>query len=288
MLLSPLAFVYALGVGVKRKRALKRLWKPAVPVISVGNLILGGSGKTPLTKAIFNEFGAEMRVFIVLRGYKRQSKGLVLVCEDGEIKCDVKTSGDEAMEYATTLPGANVIVAENRRDGINEAIRRGARLVILDDGFGKFDIFKFEILLRPSREPALNLTIPSGAYRYPKSFYALADFIPGEGDVIKTSHIDGEREKMALVTGIANPWRLKEYFARCATCAFFPDHYNFSREELAAVLANSGADSLLVTQKDYVKISKFELPISVIVLDTKIGEKFRAKIAEFIQNYNQI
>ena len=81
-------------------------------VFSVGNLVVGGSGKSPLCKAIYSFFNEmseyKNAVFIVLRGYRRKSKGCVVVSQKGEILVPCEASGDEAMDYA--INGANVIV----------------------------------------------------------------------------------------------------------------------------------------------------------------------------------
>ena len=122
-----------------------------------------------------------------------------IVALNGDIKCDVATSGDEAMEYATNLKNANIIVSNDRKIAINEAINLGAKLIILDDGFGKANLFKFNILLRPAKTPRLNFTIPSGVYRYPSSFYSLADFIPSSSDIIKKTTIINPQPKMVLM-----------------------------------------------------------------------------------------
>nr|MBP3724852.1 tetraacyldisaccharide 4'-kinase [Campylobacter sp.] len=285
VLLSPLSLFYAFLVWIKF--ILSNPQKYQIPIISVGNLILGGTGKTPLIKAIFNKFSTQYSVFIVLRGYKRKSKGLLVVCDKGEIKCSVDESGDEAMEYALSLKNATVIVSENRKIAIQKAINLGANLILLDDGFGKFDIFKFNILLKPPKKPALNLTIPSGVYRYPKSFYKFSDFIPQDSDIIKTSYIQNKSEKMVLVSAIANPFRLHEFEKICINSVFFADHYDFKKHELEQILRSNNATSLLVTQKDYVKIKDFGLPLSIIILDTKISSNFAQILENFIKNYNK-
>lgn len=284
-ILSPLSLIYSCLVWVKFK--LSRPQKYKIPIISVGNLILGGTGKTPLIKAIFNKFSQDYNVFIVLRGYKRKSKGLLKVCLDGKILCSVSQSGDEAMEYAISLKNANVIVSEDRKIAIKEALNLGANLILLDDGFGKFDIFKFNILLKPQTQPVSNLTIPSGAYRYPKSFYKFGDFIPSNDDIIKSSYIQNQSEKMVLVSAIANPFRLYEFEKICVNSVFFPDHYDFKKHELEQILNQHNATSLLVTQKDYVKIKDFGLPLSIIILDTKISSNFTQTLENFIKNYNK-
>lgn len=285
VLLSPLALIYTILVNAKIK--LKTKTHFSIPIISVGNLVVGGTGKTPLTKAIFTEFCKKYTVFIILRGYKRDSKGLLMVAQDGKILCDIKASGDEAMEYALTLKKANVIVCEDRKIAIKKAMDLGANLVILDDGFGKFDIEKFDILLKPEPEPALNITLPSGAYRYPKNFYKIANFIPSPNDIIKHTSITNKTKRMVLVTAIANPERLKFIFSDCILVKFFPDHYSFKKNELEQILKSSRATSLLVTQKDFVKIKDFGLPVSILELQTTISPQFAKILSDFIKNYKQ-
>lgn len=282
-LLLPLSAIYYCIVWIKFK--LSKAQKFPIPIISIGNLVLGGSGKTPLTKAIFNEFNSEFKTFIILRGYKRESKGMQIVALNGDIKCDVATSGDEAMEYATNLKNANIIVSNDRKIAINEAINLGAKLVILDDGFGKANIFKFNILLRPAKTPRLNFTIPSGVYRYPSSFYDLADFIPNSSDIIKKTTIINPQPKMVLMTAIANPSRLEFIFKKCIGYEFFGDHHKFNKFECESILKKYNANSLLVTQKDYVKIKDFGLSVSILDLKTTISPNFANKIKLFIKSY---
>lgn len=107
------------------------------PIISVGNLSFGGNGKTPICKAIAREFEG---VFIVLRGYRRKSKGLLVVKNENAILAQVSQSGDEAMEYAFEECVKGVIVSEDRVAGIQKAFELGAKIVLLDDAFSKFHI----------------------------------------------------------------------------------------------------------------------------------------------------
>ncbi|MFC2528965.1 MAG: tetraacyldisaccharide 4'-kinase, partial [Campylobacter sp.] len=181
VILAPLSLLYTLIVCLKRLFAKPQKFK--IPIISVGNLTLGGSGKTPLVRALFKEFSGELKTCIILRGYGRKSRGLLEVALGGRILCDVRQSGDEAMEYALSLRGANVIVSEDRAAGILRAQTLGFELVILDDGFSKFNIAKFDILLRPQSVPKLPFCLPFAAYRYPPFFYKFADFIPAPSDI---------------------------------------------------------------------------------------------------------
>lgn len=276
--LLPLSWIYCAGVILKSK--FSKILDFGIPIISIGNLTLGGSGKTPLGISILNEFEGG---YVVLRGYGRASKGLVKVAISGEILVGVTVSGDEAMEYAKSVKNANVIVSENRDIAINEAKKMGAKYVLLDDGFGKFHIKKFNVLIRPSAKPYFDFVLPSGAYRYPSKFYAKADYIVKEGDdFTRESEIINQTTKMVLVTAIANPQRLEPYFSLCVGREIYPDHYAFSRDELAKILARYGATSLLVTRKDAVKMEEFGLPLSIIALKTTLADKFKRIIKEKI------
>ena len=276
--LLPLSWIYCVGVILKSK--FSKTLDFGIPIISIGNLTLGGSGKTPLGIAILNEFEGGC---VVLRGYGRASSGLVKVAISGKILVSVAASGDEAMEYAKSVKNANVIVSENRDIAIKEALNLGAKYVLLDDGFGKFHIKKFNILVRPSSKPYFDFVLPSGAYRYPSKFYAKADYVVKEGeDFTRASEIINQTAKMVLVTAIANPQRLEPYFSLCVGREIYPDHYAFSRDELAKILAHYGATSLLVTRKDAVKMEEFSLPLSVISLKTTLADKFKRIIKEKI------
>ena len=276
--LLPLSWIYCAGVILKSK--FSKILDFGIPIISIGNLTLGGSGKTPLGISILNEFEGG---YVVLRGYGRASKGLVKVAISGEILVGVTVSGDEAMEYAKSVKNANVIVSENRDIAINEAKKMGAKYVLLDDGFGKFHIKKFNVLIRPSAKPYFDFVLPSGAYRYPSKFYAKADYVVKEGDdFTRESEIINQTTKMVLVTAIANPQRLEPYFSLCVGREIYPDHYAFSRDELAKILARYGATSLLVTRKDAVKMEEFGLPLSIIALKTALADKFKRIIKEKI------
>ncbi|WP_148790329.1 tetraacyldisaccharide 4'-kinase, partial [Campylobacter concisus] len=273
-----LSFIYFFIVIFKKFTARKIDF--GIKVISVGNLTLGGSGKTPLCVAIAKNFEG---AFIILRGYKRKSKGMQVVARNGEILLDVAASGDEAMIYATSLKNANVIVSEDRKLAIKYAKEYGAKYILLDDGFSKFDIAKFDILVRPNPEPRLKFCLPSGAYRYPFSFYKFADFVAIEGQThFRKSEILNKSEKMVLVTAIANPERLKPFFDECVACVFFPDHYDFSKDELEEVLKRYDATSLLMTQKDYVKVKDFGLRVSLITLEVTLSEEFKKVLAQQI------
>ncbi|MDR0579956.1 MAG: tetraacyldisaccharide 4'-kinase [Campylobacteraceae bacterium] len=277
--LYPISFLWCLFARIRR--ILKKPVDYHIPIISIGNLTVGGSGKTPICIAIARKIS---KPAIVLRGYKRSSKGLVVVSRFGDILCDVKTSGDEAMLYAKELKKALVIVSEDRVLGIQKAKELGAQIVILDDGFGKVNIKKFDILVSPNPSPANTFCIPSGAYREGVSNYKNADLVLKEDINFKRDvTILNETEKMILVTAIANPSRLDKFLpAQVIAKRTFPDHYMFNKDELKKILEQSGAKSILTTTKDAVKIEHFDLPLSILKLDISLHNNVVEKIETYI------
>lgn len=280
LVLLPLSAIYCLIVLYKRFSASKKVF--GLPIISVGNLTVGGSGKTPLTVALAKEYA---HVAIVLRGYKRQSSGLHVISLWGKLQCDVRISGDEAMLYATLLPKTLVIVSENRDEGITKAKELGAKVIFLDDGFSKAHIEKFDILIRPTPEPANPFCLPSGPYREPKFLYKKADLVLEEGkDFNRHTAITNPTHKMVLVTAIANPARLDPYLPELVGKETYPDHHAFCKEELENALHVKHATSILTTRKDAVKMQDFDLPLSILELELEVALHVKEKIHAFIRS----
>ncbi len=139
-LLLPFVPLYGAGVAIRNwlfDFGLLRSRKVGVPVISVGNLSAGGSGKTPFVELLAKRLMlAGRKVAIVSRGYKRESSG-TLVVSNGAVQCaEASDAGDEPAQMAAKLTGAVVIVDERRVRGAEYAIEKfGANVIILDDGF---------------------------------------------------------------------------------------------------------------------------------------------------------
>lgn len=283
LLFLPLSFIVCLIAVLKH--LLAKPITPQIPVISIGNLTVGGSGKTPLTIALAKEYS---NTAIVLRGYKRQSKGTICISHKNQIFCDVQSSGDEAMLYAKSLPNATVIVSEDRLEGIQKAIEYGAKSVFLDDGFMKFHIKKFDILIRPNPKPRLPLCLPSGSYRAPIFFEKYANLVLEENrDFSRSVTISNPTKRMVLVTAIANPKRLEPYLPKELIGAYmYEDHYTFSKSELDAILSKHQATSLLVTSKDAVKIEDYELPVSLLQLNLHVEPHVRQSIKKYLDKNN--
>lgn len=108
-----------------------------VPVISIGNMTMGGTGKTPLVEYVVRRCLARgKRVAIVSRGYKRASKGAVVVSDGRTVFVDAREGGDEPVQMARKFPQAIVVVGERRVAAAKVAVQRfGAEVLVLDDGF---------------------------------------------------------------------------------------------------------------------------------------------------------
>lgn len=136
--LLPLAPLYRGAVAV-RGTAYRRGWLPQarleIPVISVGNLTFGGTGKTPTVIALVRDLvRLGRRPAVLTRGYKRRDDAQVVVVGP-QPRQHVSEVGDEPLEMARRLPGVPVVVDADRERGGREACRLGADVVVLDDGF---------------------------------------------------------------------------------------------------------------------------------------------------------
>ncbi len=291
ILLLPLSFVYLLIITVKKIIATKINFN--IPIISIGNLIVGGSGKTPLVIKLAKN---KKDVAVILRGYGRASKGLFVISNNGNILEDVKTSGDEAMLLAKSLSKATVIVSEDRKKAILKAKELGAKLIFLDDGFSKYDIIKFDILLKPKYEPTNNFCLPSGGYRELKLMYSKADLVLKEGIDFKriVTYKKGNQTvstlplKLVLLTAISKPKRLLEFLPKNIILEAYEDHHIFTKDEINNLVLKYVGYSFISTQKDFVKLLEFNLTnLYLMSLELEI-EKNIDIIDEYIRNNSKL
>ena len=280
VLLSPLSMLY--GSVMFFRRLIRSKNHFTIPIVSVGNLQIGGSGKTPFVIALASRYED---VAIISRGYGRESRGLVEVSFKGKVVVDVKQSGDEPMLIAQSLPHASVIVSEDRMIAIELAMRAGAKLIILDDGFNRVEIKKYEILLEPAMTPNI-LPLPAGPLRE-------FSFLKRYADVVLKEEIDFKRvvsyenlnDKMLLITAISHPERLQPYLPNGVVGkVYFDDHTYFDEGELENLMQQYGAKTLLVTQKDAVKMKDFKFPLSLMKLELEIDDE-KLKLVDHYINF---
>ena len=274
------------------KRANSKAKDFGLPIISVGNLIVGGSGKTPVVVYLAQN---RPHCAVILRGYGRDSKGLYVISDKGNILEDITVSGDEAMLLALQLPNATIIVSEKREEGILKAKELNCELVFLDDGFSKYSIQKFDILLRPLKEPTNIMCLPSGGYREPKMMYSTADLVLQEGiDFTRVvSYKQNQKtiknlpEKLLLLTAISKANRLLEFLPQYTIMVAYEDHHIFTKNEIEQVLAEYSQYNIITTAKDMVKLEKFKinnLYLMDLTLDFSSNVNFNS-LENYIESY---
>ncbi len=151
-----------------------KAWQSPIPVVSIGNLSVGGTGKTPLVDWVVKYYlSIGCTPAIVSRGYRRETKGVQLVSDGQNILLGSRESGDETAMLAWNNPNAMVMVAEKRKDAITYIVKRFAKrlpsVIILDDAFQHRQIHReLNIALINASEPFFNAKmLPEGRLREP-------------------------------------------------------------------------------------------------------------------------
>lgn len=282
IVLLPLSLLYGLCAYMHRKCA--RFCDFSLPIVSVGNLIAGGSGKTPFIIEAARHFD---KVAIVSRGYKRTSKGLVVVSEWGEILASQAESGDEPYLLARECKNASVIVSKDRREAILKAKQMGAKVIFLDDGF-RFRFAKLNIVLLPLLEPYFSFCLPSGIYREFPNAYKEADILVREGiDYTREVKVENPTPRMLLLTAIANPARLDAFLPSVVGKITLSDHATFDKAFLQQAIERYNATSLLVTSKDEVKLLENGFNLSVMRLRLKLADSIIERIKAYVKGFEK-
>lgn len=246
----------------------------SIPVVSIGNIEAGGTGKTPMTIALARELSSRgLKPAIVTRGYRGRLKGVVLVRPDHQA-CEV---GDEALLMAR-VSGVPVIKAPDRvRGALFARDELFSDLVLLDDGFQHRRIHRDLDIVLVAGDARSDALLPLGRLREPAGSLARADLVvhtkgagPSEmsAELVPCSLVDpsGAREDLAVlrgrhvlaVSGIARPGHftgmLKDLGARVDALAF-PDHHGFTRRDMETISSRArGKDLVVTTEKDLVRL----------------------------------
>nr|WP_308535414.1 tetraacyldisaccharide 4'-kinase [uncultured Prevotella sp.] len=180
--LLPLSWLYGLGVGIRNELFELGILKSRsfdVPVISVGNLTVGGSGKTPHVEYLVELLKDYMQVAVLSRGYKRKSRGYVLA----DAETPMKVIGDEPFQMKRKYPDVYVAVDKNRCAGIDrlttDEATKNTDVVILDDAFQhRYVTPGINILLVDyHRLIVYDKLLPAGRLREPLSGKHRADIV---------------------------------------------------------------------------------------------------------------
>ncbi len=184
LVLGALARVYRGLLGTREwlyRRGVLRSGRLGCPVVSIGNLTVGGTGKTPAVEMAVRTL-AELgrRPAVVSRGYRRRSRGVQVVADTASIRLDADEAGDEPFLLARRLPGVPVVVGSSRYAAARLAVERfGADAIVLDDGLQHRTLVKdLEVVMTRARHPWGNgRLLPHGPLREPLSALARADLV---------------------------------------------------------------------------------------------------------------
>jgi tetraacyldisaccharide 4'-kinase len=259
---------------------------PAV-VISIGNIVAGGVGKTPLVHFLAEEISKNHKIAILSRGYRSKAehrKGSTLV----EATMTAEEVGDEPLWLARKLPSIEIWVGKNRVASAKKAIANGAEILLLDDGFQHRSLHRdFDVVVLSGDAPLDNgYFLPRGYLRDCPSRLSKADILvvmgnaldkfPGAITFERRTSIEGfEGKKVALFCAIGNPHRffqqIQQRGAQIVGSLCKPDHAFFSSEEIERLYHQSEAEVLVCTEKDFVKLLKTTVPILAVPLEIKIS-----------------
>ena len=295
--LLPFSFFYY--VGYRIYRLSKKEVEIGKPVLCIGNLVMGGAGKTPLVvkirQLLSNDFS---KIFVLTRGYLGKNSGPIIVKKTMHFL----HIGDESLIHANF---GLTCVSKNKIEGAKFCKKNGADLIILDDGLQSINVKKKMSLLVIDSSYGINnrFLIPSGPYRQPasdafKSCDAVIildkNFNKRKYDFISHKNIyNGYRElkftrniknKVIAFSALGNNQNflenLRDHNINVVEFISFPDHHKFSIIEITNIIEKSKKKKLSVicTRKDYIKVpDKFKKKICVADLNIKINNSKKLK-----------
>ncbi len=180
--LTPLSWLYGLGVGFRNllfKLGILKSRAFDIPVISVGNITVGGSGKTPHVEYLVSLLKDKMKVAVLSRGYKRKSKGYVLANDD----TTMREIGDEPYQMKQKFPELYVAVDKKRTEGIDRLTHdeqtKDVDVILLDDAYQhRYVKPGVNILLVDYHRLIIyDKLLPAGCLREPKEGKSRADIV---------------------------------------------------------------------------------------------------------------
>lgn len=210
LLLAPFSLLYGGIIGLRNALYKNEVLKSAkfdIPVISIGNLSVGGTGKTPHIDFMVSWLKEYMQVGILSRGYQRKSTGFVL----GQQARDVKQIGDEPFQFLTKHPEVPIAVSENREIGIPLLLKSfpDIKLIFLDDAFQHLSVKPFINIMLTSYDSLFtrDYILPSGRLREWRSSYKRADII-----IVTKCPRDLTREKSIILDKEIKPLKHQQLF----------------------------------------------------------------------------
>ncbi len=298
-ILFPFSLIYAAITSLRNFLYDKNIKKSIgfdIPVIAVGNLSVGGTGKTPMVEYLIRLLSDRYSLVVLSRGYKRKSKGFYLANDITTIE----EIGDEPFQYHSKFKNIHVAVNVDRVEGVTKILAAlpKTEIVLLDDAFQHRKIkASFYIMLTAYNDLFYNdLVLPAGNLRVCKSGVKRANVVVvtkcpknlSEAEMLQIkSRIDIDNDKIFFstinyhqavtnnveeipvidlkndfiaVAGIAKPEYFYEYL-NCTKndCLTFPDHHFFSDQDLKNILQKANGRKIITTEKDYMRLQN-QLP----------------------------
>lgn len=270
IVLLPLAGLYGLGwwtyelwyrLGLKRPEEAHR------PVVVVGNLQVGGMGKTPVTVEVARALQRLGRSVVVsANGYGSPMRTGANLAPEGPLAAP--QWGDEPALLRDLLPGVPVIVGRDRLQAARLCHQRYPEAVlVMDDGFQHKPVRKHLSLLLDPQKPGNPLLLPAGPYRQPRSQRSRADAVLPEDfpmELYPPTYLDAaghevhptRGEPIQMLTAIARPWRFQHTLERAGLEVkkglALPDHDPLTQPELLASFDPQWP--IFTTEKDWVKL----------------------------------
>ncbi|MFA6541829.1 MAG: tetraacyldisaccharide 4'-kinase [Bacteroidota bacterium] len=201
--LLPLSWIYGLVTAIRNwffdEKILASV-NVGVPVISVGNITAGGTGKTPMVLNIISVLrDTSKRIAVVSRGYGRKSSGTIVVSDGRNILASVDEAGDEALMLAQKCGNVIVIVDEKRVRGAKKAVDEfQAEVIVLDDGFQHryIDRMLDIVLIDSSKPPSATAMLPAGYRR--ESLKSLR-----RADAVVFTKVTDKEESKEMISGMS-------------------------------------------------------------------------------------
>ena len=275
-MIDPIGAIFGSGVALRNAlydhRVLKS-FKLARPVVSIGNISVGGSGKTPFVVTLgglLKERGIEFDV--LSRGYGRCSKEIAIVDPTGT----PEQFGDEPLLIACKLQVPVIVGADRYQAGLLAEEKFPARLHLLDDGFQHRRLHRdFDIVMLPDSDLSGTL-LPFGKLREPLASLDRADAVVLAPDTHQPRqaklawrarryiHFVDSRAKAVAFCGIARPKQffagLKQLGMELVATVAFPDHHRYRQRDIHRLLrikTQNGAREFITTEKDAINLKSF-------------------------------
>lgn len=295
-ILFPFAIIYGLITSLRNflyDTGVFKSYSFDLPVIVVGNLSVGGTGKTPQIEYLIRLLSEKYKIATLSRGYKRMSEGFILA--DANVNAAI--IGDEPFQFYSKFPNIQVAVDANRKNGIEQLLSQTSKpeVILLDDAFQHRKVKAgFYILLTSYNELySDDFLLPTGNLRENRGgakranviivtkcptdlsidkqlkirnklaildtqelfFTTIAydEFVFSENEKRKVSEI--QNVDKLLLAGIAKP---KTFFAHFQNnnneCLTFTDHHHFTEKDILEIKNKANNKIIITTEKDYVRL----------------------------------